>query len=166
MKRREFLGKTLAGTAGIALGTTSMLTSSCKGSNDKVVLALIGAGSRGRDTIISCCRQNPNVEIKTVCDVNDLKASSAVEAIGKELGYIPVSTRYMKEVLDDRDVDAVWISTPDHWHALATIWACQAGKDVYVEKSPSHSIWEGKKMTEAAKKYRQIVQVGLSLIHI
>ena len=66
----------------------------------------------------------------------------------------------MKEVFDDRDVDAVWISTPDHWHALATIWACQAGKDVYVEKTPGLCIWEGKKMAEAAKKYRQIVQAG------
>ncbi len=66
----------------------------------------------------------------------------------------------MKEVFDDRDVDAVWISTPDHWHALATIWACQAGKDVYVEKTPSHCIWEGRKMIEAAKKYKQIVQAG------
>lgn len=159
MRRREFLGKTLAGTAGIALGTTGMLKS-CKGANDKVVLALIGAGSRGRDTIISCCRHNQNVEIKTVCDVNDLNSSATVEAIGKEFGYTPGTTRYVKEVLDDRDVDAVWISTPDHWHALATIWACQAGKDVYVEKCPSHSIWEGRKMTEAARKYRRIVQVG------
>jgi hypothetical protein len=71
MRRREFLGKTLAGTAGIALGTSGMLKS-CKGASDKVVLALIGAGSRGRDTIISCCRQDQNVEIKTVCDVTTL----------------------------------------------------------------------------------------------
>ncbi len=160
MKRREFLGRTIAGTAGIALGTSGLLTSSCKGANDKIVLALIGSGYRGQDTVISCCRENENVEVKTVCDVNDLKSARAAEAVTRELGYTPQTTRYMKEVLDDRDIDAVWIATPDHWHALATIWACQAGKDVYVEKCPTHSIWEGRKMTEAAKKYRKIVQVG------
>jgi predicted dehydrogenase len=66
----------------------------------------------------------------------------------------------MKEVFNDRDIDAVWISTPEHWHSLATVWACQAGKDVYVEKNPSISIWEGRKMVEAAEKYKRIVQIG------
>jgi predicted dehydrogenase len=160
MKRREFLGKTLAGTVGMTLAGTSLLSSSCKGSNDKIVLALIGAGGRGLPTIISCCSSNPNVEIKTVCDVNDLRSSAAVAEIEKQFGYRPQTTRYMKEVFDDRDIDAVWIATPDHWHALATIWACQAGKDVYVEKTPSLSLWEGRKMAEAAKKYRRIVQAG------
>lgn len=159
MRRRDFLGKTLIGSAGLAAGATGLL-SSCRGANDKVVLALIGSGERGLATILSCCKSNPNVEIKTVCDVNDLKTAHAAEEIGKQLGYKPASTRFMKEVFDDRDIDAVWISTPDHWHALATIWACQAGKDVYVEKTPFNCIWEGKKMIEAAKKYRQIVQVG------
>jgi predicted dehydrogenase len=160
MRRREFLGKTLIGTAGVALGASGLFTASCKGANDKVVLAVIGAGGRGLGTIISCCQVNINVEIKTVCDVNDTRSSLAVQEIEKQLGYKPQTTRYMKEVFDDRDVDAVWISTPDHWHALATIWACQAGKDVYVEKTPSLCIWEGRKMIEAAKKYRKIIQVG------
>jgi predicted dehydrogenase len=66
----------------------------------------------------------------------------------------------MKEVFNDKDINAVWISTPEHWHALATVWACQAGKDVYVEKNPTVSVWEGRKMVEAAKKYNRIVQVG------
>jgi predicted dehydrogenase len=160
MKRREFIGKSLAGTTGIIAGASGILIPSCRSANDKVVLALIGAGGRGRHTIISCCQANSNVEIKTVCDVNDLNAALTVSEIEKQLGYRPQSTRNMKEVFDDRDVDAVWISTPDHWHALATIIACQAGKDVYVEKCPGHSIWEGRKMIEAARKYKQIVQVG------
>ena len=130
------------------------LFTSCRGANDKIVLALIGAGGRGVPTIISCCKSNVNVTIKTVCDVNDLRSASAASEIEKQLGYKPLTTRYMKEVFDDREVDAVWISTPDHWHALATIWACQAGKDVYVEKTPGLCIWEGSKMAEAAKKYR------------
>ena len=160
MRRREFLGKTLIGTAGVALGGTTLLTTSCGGANDKIVLALIGAGGRGLPSIISCCKSNPNVEIKTVCDVNDLRSASGASEIEKQTGYKPRTTRYMKEVFDDRDVDAVWISTPDHWHALATIWACQAGKDVYVEKTPGLCIWEGRKMAEAAKRYRRIVQAG------
>jgi predicted dehydrogenase len=160
MKRREFLGKTLAGSAGIAIGTSGLLITSCKGANDKIVLALIGAGGRGVPTIISCCRVNPGVEIKTICDVDDNRSSSAAAEVEKQLGYKPLTTRYMNEVMDDRDIDAVWIATPDHWHALATIRACQAGKDVYVEKTPSLCIWEGRKMIEAAKRHKQIIQAG------
>jgi predicted dehydrogenase len=160
MRRREFLGKTLVGTAGMALGASGLMISSCKGANDKVVLAIIGSGGRGLPCIINCCKVNENVEIKTVCDVNDVRSGRGVSEIEKQLGYKPGSVRNMKEVFDDRDVDAVWISTPDHWHGLATVWACQAKKDVYVEKTPSHCIWEGRKMAEAAKKYRRIVQAG------
>ena len=160
MRRREFLGKTIIGTAGVALGGATLLTTSCKGANDKIVLAIIGAGGRGLPSVISCSKSNVNVEIKTVCDVNDVRSASAASEIEKQLGLKTQTTRYMKEVFDDRDIDAVWISTPDHWHALATIWACQAGKDVYVEKTPGLCIWEGRKMAEAAKKYKKIVQAG------
>lgn len=160
MKRREFIEKGVSGTAGIALGVSGLLAQSCKGANNKVVLALVGAGNRGLSTVLSCCQSNVDVEVKTVCDVNDLRSGLAVDGIEKQLGYRPQTTRNMKEVFDDRDVDAVYISTPDHWHALATIWACQAGKDVYVEKSPCHSFREGRKMMEAARRYRQIVQTG------
>ncbi len=160
MKRRKFIGASLTGTAGLAIGASGLLLPSCKGANDKIVLALIGAGNRGLSTLITCCRENTGVEVKTICDVNDLNSARVANEIEKQFGYKPQTIRNMHEVFDDRDIDAVYISTPDHWHALATILACQAGKDVYVEKSPSHSIWEGRKMTEAAKKYRRIVQVG------
>jgi predicted dehydrogenase len=161
MRRREFIGKTLIGTAGLAAGASSgLLMSSCKGANDKVVLAIIGAGSRGLPCIINCCKVNANTEIKTVCDVDDERMNRGIALVEKELGYKPLGVKNMKEVFDDRDIDAVWVSTPDHWHALATVWACQANKDVYVEKTPSHSIWEGRKMVEAAKRYKQIVQAG------
>ena len=79
MRRREFLGKTLVGTAGMALGASGFLTSSCKGANDKVVLAIIGAGGRGLPCIINCCKVNTNVEIKTVCDVNDLRSATELQ---------------------------------------------------------------------------------------
>lgn len=160
MRRRDFLGKTIIGTAGVSFGISGILTSSCKGANDKVVLALIGAGGRGLANILNCCQVNSNVELKTICDVNDQRSGRAASEIEKQLGYKPQVTRSMKEVFDDKDVDAVYIATPDHWHALATVWACQAKKDVYVEKTPSLCIWEGRKMAEAAKKYKRIVQAG------
>ena len=160
MKRREFIGNTIAGASGLVLGTSQMLPASALGANDRVVLAIVGSGSRGTSTIINTCRVNSNVEIKTVCDINDLKATRAIGLIEKELGYKPAHIRNMNEVFDDQDIDAVWISTPEHWHALATVWACQAGKDVYVEKTPTISIWEGRKMIEAAEKYDRIVQIG------
>jgi len=161
MKRRDFIGKSVMGTAGLTLGT-SLLTmpAACAGANDKILLGLIGAGGRGLGTIISACKVNANVVIKTVCDVKTTRVDTALKTIEKELGYKPQSTKNMKEILDDKEIDAVWISTPEHWHALATVWACQAGKDVYVEKNPTISIWEGRKMIEAAEKYKRIVQIG------
>ena len=159
MKRRDFIGKSVGGVVGISLGT-ALLPLSCKGANDKIVLGLIGAGGRGLETIISTCKVNENVEIKTICDVKTTRIEISLGTIEKELGYRPGSTKNMKEILDDKDIDAVWISTPEHWHALATVWACQAGKDVYVEKNPTISIWEGRKMIEAAEKYKKIVQIG------
>jgi predicted dehydrogenase len=161
MKRREFIEKTVAGTAGISLAPAFLSTgSSFRGANDKIVLALIGSGSRGTGTIINACKINQNIEIKTICDVNDIKAAKAINEAEKELGYRPQRSRNMKEVFNDKDIDAVWISTPEHWHALATVWACQAGKDVYVEKNPTICIWEGRKMIEAAAKYKRVVQIG------
>lgn len=161
MKRRDFIGKTLIGTAGISLGASYLpLSASVIGANDKIVLGLVGAGSRGLSTIINTCKINANVVIKTVCDVKTTRVETAINQIEKDLGYKPKSTKNMKEVFDDKDIDAVWIATPEHWHALATVWACQAGKDVYVEKTPSISIWEGRKMIEAAEKYKRIIQIG------
>jgi len=160
MDRRKFISNSLIGATGLTLGASGIITASCKGANDKVVLAIIGSGARGTGTIINTCKVNENVVIKTVCDVNDLKAAKAIAKMEEELGYKPQHVRNMQAVFDDKDIDAVWISTPEHWHALATVWACQAGKDVYVEKNPTTNIWEGRKMVEAAEKYNQIVQIG------
>jgi len=160
MQRRDFISTTVNGTLGISLGASSLSMHSLKGANDKIVLALVGSGPRGLDTIISTCKVNTNVEIKTVCDIKTTRLDLSLSTIEKELGYRPKSTKKMKEIFDDKDIDAVWISTPEHWHALATIWACQAGKDVYVEKNPTISIWEGRKMIEAAERYGRIVQIG------
>ena len=161
MIRREFLKKSITGSIGLTVGAHSLIhANEYAGANDKIVLALIGAGGRGMDCIVNCCKINENVTIKTVCDVNKTKLTKAVATVEKALGYRPAMTGDMKQIFDDKEVDAVWIATPEHWHALATVWACQAGKDVYVEKNPTINIWEGRKMVEAAKKYNRIVQVG------
>lgn len=160
MKRRDFLGTAMIGGMSFVPGTNLFGNPRIAGANDRIALAIIGAGDRGRGTIINCCKVNENVVIKTVCDVNDVKADKTIAQVEKDLGYRPARSRNMKDVFADKDIDAVWISTPEHWHALATVWACQAGKDVYVEKNPTINIWEGRKMVEAATKYNRIVQVG------
>ena len=160
MERRKFIQNTIFGASGLIIGSSGIISASVLGANDKIVLALIGAGNRGTGTIINTCLVNKNVVIKTVCDVKTTRLEAAVAEIEKDLGYRPATTKNMQEVFEDKDIDAVWIATPEHWHALATIWACQAGKDVYVEKNPTVNIWEGRKMIEAAEKYKRIVQIG------
>jgi predicted dehydrogenase len=161
MNRRNFIKTGVIASAGVGLGlNSSLFASSCAGANDRIVLALVGCGGRGLSTITNCCKINENVVIKTVCDVNRTKLGKAVARVEKDLGYKPGQTENMKEIFNDKDVDAVWVATPEHWHTLAAIWAIQAGKDVYVEKNPTVNIWEGRKLVEAAEKYRKIVQVG------
>jgi len=160
MKRRDFISSSIMGSIAVSVGASGFPMGTFKGANDKIIIALIGAGDRGLGTIINTCRLNPGVEIKTICDVKTTRLEIAVRTIEKDLGYRPGITKNMKDIFDDKDIDAVWISTPEHWHAVATVWACQAGKDVYVEKNPTISIYEGRKMIEAAEKYNRIVQIG------
>ena len=163
MNRRQFLnqsGKVFVGIgAGAALATHNRPARADK-ANDKIIMGIIGVGGRGRDTGRAFC-QRDDVEIKYTCDP-DLKRigdfPNQLERIQKK----PVeAVQDMRMVFDDPEVDAVLITTCDHWHGLATIWACQAGKDVYVEKPASHNIWEGRKMVQAAAKYQRVVQVGM-----
>ena len=160
MDRRNFIKTGVLATAGVSLSAGSLFSSSCMGANNRIVLALVGCGGRGLGTIISCCKLNSDVVIKTVCDVNKTKLANAVNRVEKDLGYKPSATENMDEIFKDKDVDAVWVATPEHWHTLASIRAIQAGKDVYVEKNPTINIWEGRKLVEATRKYKRIVQVG------
>ena len=128
--------------------------------NDKVILALIGAGGRGTQNILSFKKTCPEVEVKFICEVDKERGGRVIDELGKQQSYKPERVDDMRRIFDDKDVDAVVICTPEHWHALATIWACQAGKDVYVEKNISLNIQEGRKMIEAAKKYNRIIQCG------
>jgi predicted dehydrogenase len=129
------------------------------GANDRINLAVVGIGGRGRDHINDFARQ-AQCRIAAVCDVDQAGRERGVAQVEKLLGYKPKQYVDMRQLFQDKEIDAVSFATPNHWHALGTIWACQAGKDVYVEKPPSHNIYEGRKMIEAARKYNRMVQVG------
>jgi predicted dehydrogenase len=103
------------------------------------------------------------VKVAVLCDPDQEVLAKAAEKFTSEYGYKPETETDLRRVFDRKDVDVVGVATPNHWHALATIWACQAGKDVYVEKPGSHNIFEGRQMVEAAKKYGRIVQHGVQL---
>lgn len=128
--------------------------------NDKVVLALIGAGGRGTQVILGMQKCTPGVEVKYVCEVDKERGGRVIDELEKQQKVRPQRIEDMRRAFEDKDVDAVVICTPEHWHALATVWACQAGKDVYVEKNISLNIPEGRKMIQAAKKYNRIIQCG------
>jgi predicted dehydrogenase len=136
-------------------------SSKTRPASDRVILALIGAGAWGTALILEAASSGENILIKYVCDVDDTRGGRAISELEKIQGFRPLSVRDMRTVFDDPEVDGVFIETPEHWHALATIRACQAGKDVYVEKTVSHSIFEGQQMIKAAMKYERIVQCGM-----
>lgn len=162
MKRRNFIQTSVLGATGVALTASIAPLISCSdiGRGKKISLALVGCSSSGVNLITSTCKENLNVEIKCIFDFDEDKASGANQLINNLLGYAPELARDMKDVFANKEIHGVIISLPVHWHALATIWACQAGKDVYVESIPSLGIWEGGKMVEAAKKHKRIVQCG------
>jgi predicted dehydrogenase len=164
INRRRFLKTSVASVASLSALSYARASDS---PNDKVVLAIIGIGStvpgsvggRGRQ-LLQPFSSFKDVDIAYLCDIDEsffpygqklLTAAQRKEArVEKDL----------RRILEDKNVDAVVVATPDHWHALATIWACQAGKHVYVEKPASHNISEGRRMVEAARKYHRVVQLG------
>ena len=160
--RRRFVDSSVKGAAAIAAGAMfqSRALARPAGSNEKVVLGLIGAGGRG-SSVAGGISKVPGVEFKYVCDCDRSRGGPIMAELTKQQGFAPQRVADMRQVLDDKDLNGVVIATPDHWHALAAVWACQAGKDVFVEKSPSLTIWEGRKLIEATKKYNRVVQVGL-----
>jgi predicted dehydrogenase len=125
------------------------------GANDRVRVGICGLHGRGKDHIDAFGRV-PNVEIAALCDVDE----SVLNKRRSEVAGNPRTFADVRRLLDDPTIDAISIATPDHWHALMAIWACQAGKDVYVEKPCSHNLWEGRQLVRAAHKYSRIVQHG------
>lgn len=166
-KRRDFIKKSALGTAGIAiggLGLSARSYSSVIGANDRLNVAIIGIRNQGSVHIESWCnlKDSHNVFIKTLCDTDELLFDSRIKMAADKTGLRPQTEWDLYKVLADKDIHAVSIAIPNHWHALATILACQAGKHVYVEKPASHNIREGRKMVEAARKYNVRVQCGLN----
>src|SRR5581483_1041332 len=155
--RRDFL-RSGVGTLSAGAGLSSAVQA--QSPNNKVVLALIGAGGRGSQLARNFAHVE-NTEFKHVCDVDEGRGGELMGDLERIYGRRPGRINDMRQAFDDKDVDAVVIATPEHWHALATVWACQAGKDVYVEKPVSIAIWEGRKMVEAVRKYHRVVQCGL-----
>jgi predicted dehydrogenase len=127
--------------------------------NERVVLAIMGVRGRGRE-LLRDYSAFPDVEVAYVCDPDDNVVPAALQAVNARQARPPRHERDVRRVLEDRTVDALVIAAPDHWHALATIWACQAGKHVYVEKPVSHNLLEGRRMVEAARRHERVVQVG------
>lgn len=163
--RRTFIKKSALGGAGIVLGSSALSARSYRrilGANDRVNMAVIGLRTRGKALMDSFSGMyEDGVSIKTVCDVDTQFFDASAERVAlNQNGKRPGTVQDMRRVFEDKSIDAVTMATPNHWHALGTIWACQAGKHVYVEKPSSHNIWEGRKMVEAARKYNRVVQVG------
>lgn len=169
--RRQFLreGGSLAASAGIySLLPASLIGGACarrSGANDRIRVGLIGCRNMGYTNITQFIRE-PDVEVAAICDIDrqmlDRRAADLTTFAYEQQLPIPKPDLMedFRRMLDRRDIDAVIISTPDHWHALMTIMACQAGKDVYVEKPMANSIFEAEKMVEAGRKYQRVIQVG------
>ncbi len=156
MKRRQFVRTTAVAAAApyLALGLRQP--------NDTIRLAVLGVHGQGRSHM-HYFQKLRGVEVAVLCDPDRNVVAERAAEFEKTYGRRPRTETDLRRVLDDQEIDAVSIATPNHWHALATVWACQAGKDVYVEKPGSHNVWEGRKMIEAAVKYGRIVQHGVQL---
>lgn len=164
-KRREFIKKSILGTAGIAIGGmgfSSRSYASIVGSNDRINVAVIGIRGQGGTHIDSWCSltENRNIRLKTICDVDEQYFADKSKIVLDKTGIKPLTEWDMRKVFDDKEIHAVSFAVPNHWHALGTIWACQAGKHVYVEKPACHNISEGRKMIKASRKYNVRVQTG------
>src|SRR5271170_7222587 len=158
LTRRDFLKTTAKTTAGLGtLSGIAFVTRSDRifGANDRVRVAVCGLHGRGKDHLAGFSHV-PNVEIAALCDVDESVLNKAVARVsGKPQTFVDV-----RKLLEDKSIDAISIAVPNHWHSLMAIWACQAGKDVYVEKPCSHNTFEGRQLVRAVKKYNRICQHG------
>jgi predicted dehydrogenase len=146
--RRTFLAASAAFSLGGVLGA-----------NDKINIGIVGIGGRGNDHIRSYATL-PGARIVALCDVNQAALETGQAAAKKLTGEQPKGYDDMRKLFADKEVDAVSVTTPNHWHALSTIWACQAGKDVYCEKPACYNVHEGERMIEVARQTGRMVQIG------
>lgn len=156
VSRRAFL----ATTAAAVLATRTRARASVSDANSRIRVCTIGFNGQGGSHIRDILKLKDEAEYVALCDVDADVLERGAKFVEEAQGKRPKTYRDIREALQDKDIDAVTIATPNHWHSLAAIWACQAGKDVYVEKPMSHSIYEGRQVVAAAKKNGRIVQHG------
>ncbi len=151
--RRTFLGAAgvLAATGGLARAKDS--------ATDRVRVGVVGVRGRGNE-VAQLFAKNKGAEVVALCDIDDANFAKPLKAIEGITGKAPRTEKDFRRLLDDKNIDVIVNATPDHWHALIAVMACQAGKDVYTEKPASHNVVEGRRMVEAARKYNRVVQVG------
>jgi predicted dehydrogenase len=163
--RRKFINdssRIIAATGLSTLAPASMFASVRKNNlspNEKITVGLIGAKNMGFGDLENALKQ-PNVECAAICDIDDAILNQRTAEVTKLQGKAPVQYKDFRKLIDNKDIDAVIIGTPDHWHCLPFVYACQAGKDIYVEKPLANSIAECDIMVKAARKYNRVVQVG------
>ena len=156
LNRRQFMKRSI----GAAATFTVLSQRKSYAANNKIIMGVMGLGGRGT-YLAERFASRPDAEIAYLCDVDTRRFARAKEAVQEVQNRSPKLVQDFRRILDDTSVNALINATPDHWHALGTIMACQAEKDVYVEKPLAHNIWEGRKMVEAARKYKRVVQVGM-----
>src|SRR5436309_6626474 len=161
MTRRKFLHKAAAASAAFPLVTIAGTKASGRvlGANEVIRVGIAGIHGQGNAHIDQYLGFK-NVQVTHLIDPDRSLFASRCEKIRQKGGNTPKCFPDIREALEDKELDVLSIATPNHWHSLITIWACQAGKDVYVEKPLSHNVWEGRQAVKAARKYSRLVQHG------
>jgi len=161
--RRRFLEESMLAFAATATGAAALAVRAQEkkpaSANNRIRVAILGCRIRGKQHAQELARVG-DCEIAYVCDPDHDLAEELAGTVAKQQGTAPKTTQDMRHVFDDREVDAVFVAAPNHWHALAAIWAMQAGKDVYVEKPVSHTVSEGRRMVQVARKTGRLCQAG------
>jgi len=157
--RRQFLNDSaMAATAGTLYARTSGAQAPAPPS-EKVLVGLVGCGGMGKGDL-ACFLGNGDVDCVALCDVDEKMLGEGVKLVEEKRGHAPAVCKDFRRLIDNKDIDAIIVATPDHWHALPTIYACETGKDVYVEKPLAVSIGEGRAMLETASRTKRVVQMG------
>jgi predicted dehydrogenase len=158
--RREFLDTLAVGAAGMAISSTAKSYGQILGANDRVNFAVIGLNGRAYAHLSSLKANKDAARITHVCDVDSVTLKKFAATVQSELGYAPAMDKDFRTILQQKDVDAITIATPDHWHAPMAIAGLEAGKHVYVEKPCSHNPAEGEMLVQVQKKYGKLAQMG------
>ena len=158
--RREFLDTLAVGAAGLAISSTAKSYGQIMGANERLNFAVIGLNGRAYAHLSSLKANQDTAHISCVCDVDSNILAKFAAATSKMMGYDPATEKDFRKILGRKDIDAITIATPDHWHAPMAILGLQAGKHVYVEKPCSHNPGEGALLVEAQSKYGKLVQMG------